>query len=162
MSVLAVRITMNDWDIYVLYVAYVRAVEVQLVSLPPGSVLCFTIQWLDNPEAFKSTTQSIILMCLSAAFRPSSSYRSECHTHTTRHPLFPVHTHISTHSSSSQPHLPFWSSWVRCPFYKQVLMTSQQDSSQSEHQHRFLVNISCLQCTDRKHWVPHSKHELLF
>lgn len=72
-------------------------------------------------------------------------------THTLSASLFSllsVHAHVGTHSFSPQPHLPFWSSWVCHPFYKQAFMTSQQVSSLSEDKEWLLAYIAYLQCTD--------------
>lgn len=139
--------------------AYVhKRLKIPPSFLPPGSVLSFTIQWFDNPDAFTSTTQSIIIMCLSAAVWClflfccwvmnfwSCGWRARTHIHTLPASLFSLCSCVNTFRSQS--HLPFWSSWVCHPFYKQPLMTSQQGSSLSEDREWFLVYIACLQCND--------------
>lgn len=71
----------------------------------------------------------------------------KCDTHT--HTVCPAAPSCScVNTFSSQSHLPFWSSWVCHPFYKQALMTSQQGSSLSEDREWFLVYIACLRCND--------------
>lgn len=69
----------------------------------------------------------------------------DTHTHTHRLPRCSLLV-VCKHFLFS--HLPFWSSWVCHPFYKQALMTSQQGSSLSEDREWFLVYIACLQCND--------------